>query len=208
MVLKNQRKLNTTAFNVVVISVSEIADGKAETIIEDINQQFKRLREVASQLGIENHSMLNFSMIHSSTSDSASTQKRLNDLLEKCKGEDSQLLPCANSECLEIVNNFCAMHLGVNLRKAFVAAQASENQESIDTFVYEFCKLFGSHGTLEYAVGCVQFPDLLRYNVSHCDENELYYRACLNVTLSRQVGSRYFITSHNAKKIIFWFQLH
>ena len=131
-----------------VISVSEIADGKAETIIEDIDQQFKRLREVASQLGIENHNMLNFSMIHSSTSDSASTQTRLNDLLEKRKGEDSQILPCANSECLDIVRNFCAMHLGVNLHKAFVAAQASENQGSIDTFVYEFCKLFSSHGTL------------------------------------------------------------
>ena len=95
------------------------------------------------------------------------------------------------------------MHLGVNLRKAFVAAQASDYQESIDTFVYEFCKLFGSHGTLEYAVGCVQFPDFLCYKVSQCDENELYYRACLNVTLSRQVGSCYFVTSHNATKIIF-----
>ena len=200
---KNQRKLNATAFNGVVISVSEIADGKAETIIEDIDQQFKRLRDVASQLGKENHNMLNFSMIRSSTSDSASTQKRLNDLLEKRKEDDSQILPCANSECLEIVRNFCAMHLGVNLRKAFVAAQASDNQESIDTFVYEFCKLFGSHGTLEYAVGCVQFPDFLRYKVSQCNENELYYRACLNVTLSRQVGSRYFVTSHNATKIIF-----
>ena len=94
--------------------------------------------------------MLNFSVIRSSTSDSASTQKRLNDLLEKRKEDDSQILPCANGECLEIVRNFCAMHLGVNLRKAFVAAQASDNQESIDTFVYEFCKLFGSHGTLEY----------------------------------------------------------
>ena len=67
--------------------------------------------------------MLNFSMIHSSTSDSASTQKCLYDLLEKSKGEDSQLLPCANSECLEVVRNFCAMNLGVNLRKAFVAAR-------------------------------------------------------------------------------------
>ena len=200
---KNQHKLNATAFNGVVISVSKIPDGKADTIIEDIDKQFKKLRRIADQLRILNSSALNWSMICSSTSDSASTQKRLNDLLEQRKEEDCKVFPNANQESLEIVRNFCAMHLGVNLQKAFVAGQASEYQESIDTFVYEFCKLFGSHGTPEYAVGCVQFQDFLKYKISEHDNNELYYQPCLDITLSRQVGSRYFVTSHNATKIIF-----
>lgn len=104
-----------------MISVSEIPDGKADTVIDDIDQQFKKLRRIADQLGISNSSTLNWSMICPSTSDSASTQKRINDLLEQRKEEDCKVLPNANQERLEIVRIFCAMHLGVNLRKAFVA---------------------------------------------------------------------------------------
>ena len=198
---KNQHKLNATAFNGVVLSISEIPDGKADSIIEDIDSQLKKLRCFAQQLHIPNNKMLNWSMISASTSDSASTQKRLNNLIQQRKEEDTKTLPVADNESLDIVRNFCAMHLGANLRKAFVTAQAGW-QEAIDTFVYEFCKLFGSHATPEYAVH-VQFQDFLSYCISQMDDNQAYCQACLNVSLSRQIGSRYFVTSHNATKILF-----
>ena len=198
---KNQHKLNATAFNGVVLSISEIPDGKADSIIEDIDSHLKKLRCFAQQLHIPNNKMLNWSMISASTSDSASTQKRLNNLIQQRKEEDTKTLPVADNESLDIVRNFCAMHLGANLRKAFVTAQAGW-QEAIDTFVYEFCKLCGSHATPEYAVH-VQFQDFLSYRISQMDDNQAYYQACLNVSLSRQIGSRYFVTSHNATKILF-----
>ena len=198
---KNQHKLNAIAFNGVVISVNEVPDGKADSIIADIDSQLKKLRCFAQQLDIPNNEMLNWSMISASTSDSASTQKRLNDLIQQRKEEDTETLPLAGNESLDIVRNFCAMHLGVNLRRAFVTAQTGW-QEAIDTFVYEFCKLFGSHATPEYAVH-IQFQDFLRYRISQMDDNQAYYQTCLNVSLSRQIGSRYFVTSHNATKVLF-----
>ena len=104
------------------------------------------------------------------------------------------------------------MHLGLNLRKAFIQQKDNtltvetgmQNNSKLDVFIHEFCKLFGSHGTPEYAVGCVQFSDFLSYKVHQSDagsHEQLYYRSCLSVTLSRQVGSRYFVSSYNAVKI-------
>ena len=54
---KNQRKVNATAFNGVVISVNEVPDGKADTIIADIDSQLKKLRSFAE------NEMLNWSII-------------------------------------------------------------------------------------------------------------------------------------------------
>lgn len=100
------------------------------------------------------------------------------------------------------------MHLGVNLHKAFVAAQASDNQESIDTFVYEFCKLFDSHGTLEYAVGCVKFPDFLRYpkSVSAMKMNFTTGRVLMSLFHAKLAAD--FLSCHMQQKLFFWFHLH
>ena len=49
----------------------------------------------------------------------------------------------------------------------------------------------------------VQFQDFLLYRSNQNDPCQLYYQACLDVNLSRQVGSRYFVTSYNATKILF-----
>ena len=90
---KNQHKLNAIAFNGVVLSISEVPDGTADSIIGDIDRQLKKLRCFAVELGIPNNKMLNWSMICASTSDSASTQKRLNDLIQQCKDDDIKALP-------------------------------------------------------------------------------------------------------------------
>ena len=58
--------------------------------------------------------------------DSASTQKRF---IQQRKDDNIKAFPVAS---IDIVRSFCAMHLGINLRKAFVTAQ-TEWQEAIDS---------------------------------------------------------------------------
>ena len=75
----------------------------------------------------------------------------------------------------------------------------------VDTFVHEFCKLFGKTGVPEYTCGVLSFPDFLELQISTTtDEERAYYQACLKVTLHRQVGSRYFVSAANAAKILFF----
>lgn len=56
-------------------------------------------------------------MIASSTSDSASTQKKFNQLVALRQQEDTVKF---GSTSKGVSENLCAMHLGVNLRKAFI----------------------------------------------------------------------------------------
>ena len=160
---KNQRKLNGTALNGMVLSVAEVPDGKADTILTDVEKQLNKIKDIAQKLHLPHAEKINWSMFRSSTSDSASTQKRLNSLLQQRKDDCQE-----DAEGIDIIQNFCAMHLGVNLRKAFVAGTTKNvptpdgrNHSPVDTIVHEFVKLFGSHGTPEYWIGCVDFPDYL-----------------------------------------------
>ena len=83
-------------------------------------------------------------------------------------------------EAIEIVENFCYMHLGVNLRKAFLkgaknftqsdssdaeSISSQREQHQVDTMVHEFCKLFGKHGVPEYGCGTLAFPDFLSLKI-------------------------------------------
>ena len=75
----------------------------------------------------------------------------------------------------------------------------------MDTFVHEFCKLFGSSGVPEYGCGTLAFPDYLTLAMEgkHFPEKRDYYNLCAKVKLDRQVGSRYFVTASNAGKVLF-----
>ena len=100
------------------------------------------------------------------------------------------------------------MHLGVNLRKAFLSetmeTEQDERYHRVYTFVHEFCKLFGKTGGPEYACGVLSFPDFRKLQMSTTkDEERAYYQACLRVNLHGQVGSRYFVSAANAAKILF-----
>ncbi len=86
------------------------------------------------------------------------------------------------------------MHLGINLRKAFLDVTIQEEvahgrkYHPVDTFIHEFCKVFGKHGTPEYGSGMNNFPDFLSIMVkdnSLSDESHDYYRCCMEVTLKR-----------------------
>ena len=201
------------------MSVNEIPDGSADSIVEDISQELAKLREIAHALNIPNADKINWTLICSSTSDSAATQKRLNRLIQEHKEEDENKFGPVCTEAIDVVENFCAMHLGVNLRKAFLDGMktfdsSDENtdqqreQYRTDILVHEFCKLFGKSGVPEYGCGASAFIDFLNLMLDKCTSSEeaSYYSRCLEVSLDRQVGSRYFVTASNASKILFLLQ--
>ena len=198
---KNQRKLNGTALNGIVLSVNEVHDGMAETIIQDLEKELEKLRIAAQQLNLPNADSINWTLFASSTSDSAATQKKFHRLLQERKEKDEAQYGANSGQGLEIIENFCAMHLGVNLRKAFLSVEDSP----VDAFVYEFAKLFGTHGVKEYGVGILQFPDFLEtcHTCEDCQDIVSYYKKCSEIKLSRQVGNCYFVSASNAGKILF-----
>ena len=63
---KNQRKLNGTAFNGIVLSVNEVQDGTAETVIREIEKELEKLRIAARQLNLPNANSINWSLFSSS----------------------------------------------------------------------------------------------------------------------------------------------
>ena len=207
---KQQKKLGGVVANDMVVSVNELPDGKAISAIEDISREFEKLRRVAEMLGLPNANSINWTLVKSSTSDSASTQKCLNKLIAVKRQSDEERFGPATCtvETLDLIETFCSMHLGVNLRKAFLSGTMETGQDKryhrVDSFVHEFCKLFGKTGGPEYACGVLSFPDFLELQISTTkDEERAYYQACLKVNLHRQVGSRYFVSAANAAKILF-----
>ena len=113
---------------------------------------------------------INWTLLGSSTSNSAAAQKKLNKLIEEQKEADQKAFGSATHEAINIVENFCAMHLGTNLRKAFLDGlrglykpcdNGQRDYHTVDVFVHEFIKLFGKHGVPEYGCGTLTFPDFL-----------------------------------------------
>ena len=89
---KAQRKLGGVAINGMVVSVNELPDGTADSVIKDVSQELEKLRETARALKMSNPDSINWSVLVSSTSDSASTQKRFNKLMDQCREEDERSL--------------------------------------------------------------------------------------------------------------------
>ena len=118
----NQQKLNSIAVNDICLSVGTVPDGTADSVVEHIDHELNRLRELAYVLKLNDANNINWSCITSSSSDGASTQKRLNKLIEERRAHDRDRYgePSAPGEnpTTHLVQNFCGMHLGVNLRKA------------------------------------------------------------------------------------------
>ena len=166
-------------------------------------------------LDLPNPKSINWTLVVSSTSDSASTQKRLNKLIEEQRKRDEEKFGPATIETIDLIETFCSMHLGVNLRKAFLSGtmecddEVEEHEQKyhrVDTLVHEFCKLFGTTGVPEYTSGMLSFPDFLELKTSSCGNEDCAYRyikTCSEIHLHRQVGSRYFVSAANGCKILF-----
>ena len=207
---KWQKKIEGAAVNGMVLSVNEVPDGSADSMIDDISRELQKLRDTALALGLPNADKINWTLIASSSSDSASTQKRFNKLLEEERAKDAQRFGEVCPEVLELVENFCSMHLGVNLRKAFLdgirclthtATESCRERYAVDTVIHEFCKLLGKHGVPEYGLGVLAFPDFVQQST---DPDKVgHYQICAKIRLDRQVGSRYFVSACNAGKILF-----
>ena len=102
----NQQKLNSIAVNDLCLSVGEVPDGTADSVVEHIDRKLNRLRELAHNLKLNGANNINWNCITSSSSDGASTQKRLNKLLNiECKTERDLALRRKpyNSPCAEFL---------------------------------------------------------------------------------------------------------
>ena len=126
-----QWKLGAATINGLVISVNELANGSAEQIAEDISTELEHLRNTARDLGLPNANSINWSLIVSTTSDSAATQKKFNEIVKQRKKEDHDRFG-STEFTEELITNFCAMHLGVNLRKAFVQGSTAFVDQQVD----------------------------------------------------------------------------
>ena len=207
----HQKKLQGAAINGTVLSVNEVADGSSDSMIADVSRELQKLRDVAHALRLPNADKINWTLIRSSSSDSASTQKRFNKLVEERIEEDfARFGPAGDCpDPKKLVENFCCMHLAVNLRKAFFDSEESScDNASSDVLVHEFCKLLSrngtKHGIPEYCHGASAFPDFLALKSASSQSSEArYYQKCKQIQMDRQVGSRYFVTAANSGKVLF-----
>ena len=164
---KHQRKIGGVGINDMVISVNEVTDGTAVSVMEDVSKELEKLHKTAHALQLPSANRINWTLFTSSTSDCAAVQKRFNKLIEDHRDSDALQFGLATSETLEIVESFCSMHLGINLQKAFLSGIivkdiSTEKHHPIDKFVHEFCKLLGRHGTPKYGSGVHEFLDYLK----------------------------------------------
>ena len=107
-----QQKKVAFLINGIVFGVHDVPDGASQTTLDALKAELTKTGSVAAKAFPSNNQDFKVSHIVSSTSDSASTQTKLSHLLEKEAGH-------------KIVENKCAMHLGVNLRTAQVKAAAN-----------------------------------------------------------------------------------
>ena len=72
---KNQKKIDGVAVNGMVLSLNEVPDGTADSVIDDIEKELGKLREIACLLQLRNPEKINWTLFVSSTSDSAASQE-------------------------------------------------------------------------------------------------------------------------------------
>ena len=113
---KFQRKIGGTAINNMVISVNELPDGTASSAIDDVSRELQKLRRTAHALGIPNADSINWTLVAVSSSDSAASQKQFNRLIEDYRERDEENFGPATVETIDLIESFCSMHLGINLR--------------------------------------------------------------------------------------------
>ena len=93
---KAQRKIGAVAINDMVVSVNELPDGTAASAVHDVSRELQTLREIAHALKMPNSDTINWTLLVSSTSDSASTQKQFNKLIEECTDNDEEKIRTSN----------------------------------------------------------------------------------------------------------------
>ena len=103
------------AVNGMVLCPSEVPDGSAHSMTEQVSLELEKLHDIAYTLNLRDPQTINWTLFTSSTSDSASTQKKFNHLVEQYRERDEETYGPPSFEAIELVENLCAMHLGSNL---------------------------------------------------------------------------------------------
>lgn len=110
--------------NGITIGVTEVADGASLTAVEELERLLKTIREVGEELGIRDVQKVGWSLFQSLMSDQASTQKAFNSLVEERRQTEQNSNPASQDhtdEGRKILETFCGMHVGVNMRTAEVS---------------------------------------------------------------------------------------
>ena len=96
-------------------------------------------------LGLPHPYSINWTLVVSSTSDSAATQKCINKRIEDFRQIDEERYGPATTETIDVIETFCSMHLGVNLRKAFWNGlvdngdvDSEKRYHRVDTLVHDY----------------------------------------------------------------------
>lgn len=114
-----------------VVSVNELSDGTAKSAIADISREFEKLRKTAHAPKIPNADSINWTLLVFSTSDSASSQKCLNKLIEECREADERKFGPATLKTVNLVENFCSMRLGICTRSFWLELCVSMAQVTV-----------------------------------------------------------------------------
>ena len=96
---KNQHKINGIAVNKLVLSVNEVSDGSAQTILE-------KLRNTARQLNLPNADSVNWTLFSSSSADSASNQNKFIRPLQERKDSDEEKYGPFKNSGIDIISIF------------------------------------------------------------------------------------------------------
>ena len=131
-----------------MFGVHDVPDGASQTTLDALKAELAKTGSVAAEAFPGNNQEFNIDHIVSSTSDSASVQTKLAHLLEKESG-------------CKIIDNKCAMHLGVNLRAAQVKAASKftskdqlpyDGEESQNDILSSCCSASESSSESDYEV--------------------------------------------------------
>ena len=95
------------------MGVNELPDGRADSAVEDISRECEKLRKTTKILCLPCADSINWTLVVSSTSDSASIQKRLNKLIEEKRQIDEKKFGPATAKTIDLIETFCLMNLGL-----------------------------------------------------------------------------------------------
>ena len=114
----NQKKVEGILVNGIVLGVNDVVDGSAKAAVEELDVVLKSTKETAQVLELPGAEGFGWSLVQSSMSDQASTLKRFNKLVEERVQQERVQHGSSTQEGKHVLELFCGMHLGVNLRSA------------------------------------------------------------------------------------------
>ena len=184
------------------MGVEPVADGSAKLLVTQLDKTLTTICQVSSELQV---ARIGWNLITAVMSDQASSQKAKAKMQEERGGDDS--------EGAGLNEAYRGMQVGVNLRAAEVRglnrfiSENNRNSVGVDLIVHSTCKLLGHLGTNpEYGRGVIGFPEFLKAALEDATTASMESEWLDNMRvamLERQVGSRYFVTSRNAGRILF-----